>query len=69
MQCLMRRLMLVCVGLSLSSCASEKPLVIDSFCRLYEPVIVSKGDGAISATPGVKRRLLVNELNYKDQCK
>lgn len=65
MQCLMRRLTLVCVTLSLSSCAHAP---IDSFCQVYNRVVVAKGDGAITATSGVKKRLLANELTYRDQC-
>jgi hypothetical protein len=34
MQCLMTRSMLVCMGLSLSSCATAS-LPIDDFCQIY----------------------------------
>jgi hypothetical protein len=67
MRCLMRRLMLVCAILSLSSCVHAPPPT-DSFCQIYNRVVVAKGDGAITATAGVKRRLLANELTYRDQC-
>jgi hypothetical protein len=67
MQCLMTRSMLVCMGLSLSSCATAS-LPIDDFCQIYNPVIQQKGDGTISATSGVKKRILANELTYRDQC-
>jgi hypothetical protein len=67
MQCLMMRSMLVCAALSLSSCATA-PLPIDDFCQIYNPVIQQKGDGTISATSGVKKRILANELTYRDQC-
>jgi hypothetical protein len=67
MQCLTTRLMLVCTTLSLSSCATA-PLPIDDFCQIYNPVIQQKGDGTISATSGVKKRILANELTYRDQC-
>ncbi len=53
-------------ALSPSSCTPEQ---IDSFCQIYNQVIVQKGDGAITATPEVKRRLLANELTYRSQCK
>lgn len=66
MRCLMRMLMLVFVGLSLSSCATAS--VVDSFCRVYNPIVVKKGDGAITAKSDVKKRILANELTYKDQC-
>ena len=66
MRCLMRRLMLVCATLSLSSCAHAPPA--DSFCQVYNRVVIAKGDGAITATSGVKKRLLANELIYREQC-
>ena len=65
MQCLMRTLMLVCAGLSLSSCAKSLPPT-DSYCLMYNPVVVEKGDGAITAKPAVKKRILANELNYRE---
>jgi hypothetical protein len=52
--------------LSQSSCTPEQ---IDSFCQVYNKVIVQKGDGAITASSGVKRRLLANEQFYREQCK
>jgi hypothetical protein len=58
-------LMLPFVALSPSSCSPEQ---IDSFCQTYNKVIVQKGDGKIVATEGVKRRLLANELFYREQC-
>jgi hypothetical protein len=67
MQCLIPRWMPVCMALSLSSCA-HAPLAIDDFCQIYNPVIQQKGDGTISATSGVKKRILANELTYRDQC-
>lgn len=67
MRCLMQRLTLVCAALSLSSCAHAPPPT-DSFCQIYNRVVIAKGDGAITATPGVKKRLLANELTYRDQC-
>jgi hypothetical protein len=67
MRCLMQRLMLVCAALSLSSCVHTAPPV-DSFCQIYNRVVVAKGDGVITATASVKRRLLANELTYRDQC-
>lgn len=67
MQCLMKMLILVCAGLSLSSCAT-RALVVDSFCQVYNPVVVEKGDGAITAKSGPKKRILANELTYREQC-
>jgi hypothetical protein len=67
MRCPMLRSMMVCAGLSLSSCAHVPPPV-DSFCQIYNPIVVQKGDGAIAATSGVKKRILANELTYRDQC-
>lgn len=63
----MQKLMLVCAALSLSSCAHSQPPT-DSFCQVYNRVVVAKGDGSITATPGVKKRILANELTYRDQC-
>lgn len=56
--------MLVLLVLSPSSCQ----MITDSFCQVYSPVIVAKGDGTIVASQGVKRRLLANELTYRSQC-
>lgn len=63
----MRKLMLAFAALSLSSCV-HTPVPVDSFCRVYNPIVVSRGDGAITATPGVKKRILANELTYREQC-
>lgn len=68
MECRLKRLMLACAGLSLSSCAHAPPPV-DSFCQIYNQVVVSRGDGAITAPLPVKKRILANELTYRDQCK
>lgn len=67
MQCPMKRLTLVCVALSLSSCAT-KPVAIDGYCERYNKVVVEKGDGDIKAKPNVKKRILANELTYQEQC-
>jgi NAD(P)H-hydrate repair Nnr-like enzyme with NAD(P)H-hydrate dehydratase domain len=58
-------LMLSFVALSPSSCTPEQ---IDSFCQVYNQVVLQKGDGTIVASAGVKRRLLANELTYRQQC-
>ncbi len=55
---------------SLTACAT-KPLAIDSFCTVYNPVIAEKGDGAAVASikrEGPKRRTYANELTYREQC-
>jgi len=62
----MMLLTLSSVALSQTSCTPEQ---IDSFCQVYNKVIVQKGDGAITASSGVKRRLLANEKFYREQCK
>lgn len=62
MRCLTLMLML-----SLASLTSCTPEQIDSFCLLYKKVIVQKGT-KVAAPPDVKRRLLANELLYRDQC-
>ena len=64
MRCLKTRLTLICAGLSLSSCAT--PVPVDSFCTLYSPVVVAKGDGDIKAKLDVKKRILVNEKLYRE---
>jgi hypothetical protein len=58
-------LMLALSVLNPSSCTPEQ---IDSFCQVYNQVIVEKGDGKITAPPDVKKRLLANELLYREQC-
>ena len=58
--------MLVCAILSLGSCTR---LTADSYCQVYTPIVVSKGDGNIVASSGVKKRILANELTYRDQCR
>lgn len=62
MLCPMRMLMLAFVALSLSGCAT------DSYCQVYNKVIVQKGDGNIVASSGVKKRLYANELTYRSAC-
>jgi hypothetical protein len=65
MRCLTPMLTVSLLALSPSSCTPEQ---IDSFCQVYNKVIVQKGDGKIVAPSGVKRRLLANELTYRSQC-
>lgn len=66
MRCLWMKLTPVLLILSLSpSCTPEQ---VDSFCQVYGKVIVAKGDGKIIASDGVKRRLLANELFYRENC-
>ena len=57
--------MLSLAALSPSSCTQEQ---IDSFCEVYQKVILEKGDGKIVAPEGVKKRLLANELTYRSAC-
>ena len=57
--------MLSLLVLSPSSCTPEQ---IDSFCQVYNKVILEKGDGKIVASEGVKKRLLANELTYRSLC-
>lgn len=54
-----------CAILSLGSGCATAPVPIDSYCELYTPVIVAKGDSNIQAPSGVKRRLLLNEKLYR----
>ena len=66
MRLLRMLLMLSFVGLSLSSC---KRLTTDSYCQVYNPIVVTRGDGAISAPLAVKKRILTNEMTYRELCK
>lgn len=60
--------MTTCYGLIFVMwCQIQAP--IDSFCQVYQPIVQSKGDGSITATSGAKRRILANELVYRQQCK
>src|SRR5258708_37055938 len=71
MPCLKKRLILVLATLSLSSgsCAQlglpdpfrPERVSTDSYCQVYNQVIVEKGDGTIVAKVGVKKRILANE--------
>ena len=58
-------LMLSLLALNPSSCTPEQ---IDSFCQVYQQVVLEKGDGKIVASEGVKKRLLENELTYRSLC-
>ena len=59
---------MICIGILFTYCFMATPEQIDSFCLTYQPVVQAKGDGSISATPGAKRRLLANELTYRQLC-
>lgn len=56
---------LLCL-LSLPTCQHLK--AVDSYCSVYSKVIRQKGDGSISAKSDVKRRILANEITYRDLC-
>lgn len=49
-------------------CLYQPPAAIDSFCQLYERVIREKGSSNIQASTAVKRRILSNDLKYKQFC-
>lgn len=58
-----------CVSLSLVAVVNQcTPEQIDSFCFVYNKVIVEKGDSAIKAPLSVKQRLLANEKFYVENC-
>jgi len=59
---------MMCVGFIVMWCNFGAPPA-DSFCQTYQQVVQAKGDGSIAATSGVKRRVLANELYYRQQCK
>ncbi len=61
----MMLLMLSFAVLNLNSCTPEE---IDSFCQVYQKIVLEKGDGKIVASDGVKRRLLMNEKFYRENC-
>jgi len=70
MPCLKRKLIPLCAILSLSSLAMcTTTAQVDSFCQLYGPVIVGRGDGDIKANLAVKKRILANEQFYRQACK
>lgn len=60
---------MICVGLFVMWCQVAQPQVVDSFCEVYQQIVVAKGDGSIAASPGVKRRVLANELTYRKLCR
>jgi hypothetical protein len=66
MQCRVARSIAACAILSLSNCVTTTP--VDSYCQLYNKVVLAVGDGKITAPDAVKRRILANELTYRDQC-
>ncbi len=73
MQCLTQMLIASLLVLSLSNCAQLQDTfglikATDSYCQVYNKVIVAKGDGTITATTGVKKRILANELIYNKLC-
>lgn len=58
----------LCAILSLSNCASRS---VDSFCAVYQPLVVRKGDGEslVMLNSDQKRAMLVNEQTYRGTCK
>lgn len=57
--------------MSMTSCVGlgEIPsLAVDSYCTTYQQIIVSKGEGAITATRSVKNRIAANEKTYACTC-
>ena len=59
---------MMCVGLIVMWCNFGQPPA-DSFCQTYQRVVQTKGEGAITASSAVKRRILANELYYRKACK
>ena len=59
---------MICFGILVMYCQLANTPVVDSFCQVYQPVVIAKGDGAINATKGAKRRILANELTYRKVC-
>jgi hypothetical protein len=59
---------MLCVGLLLAYCFSPPAISTDSFCSVYNRVIVEQGDSAISARGTVKRRIAANDVTYRCLC-
>jgi len=59
--------MMLCAVLSLGACKTTE--VSDSYCSTYQPVVRAAGEGSIAAAAPVKRRILANELTYRELCK
>lgn len=55
--------------LALQGCAHKNlPMVVDTYCTDYTPVVQKPGDETIKAKPDVRKRILGNELKYEDRC-
>ena len=67
---MMRRLMPLCVILSLSPSAC-KHMPTDSYCVLYRPLITKKGDAAkLLPLPRAEKEIILgNEQIYRQTCK
>lgn len=59
---------MICVGLVVVYCFVAKEGPISDYCQLYDRIIVEQGDSKITAPLGVKKRLLANELKFKQLC-
>lgn len=59
----------VCLGILLMYCFPVSGgVTVDSFCTVYQRVVVAKGEGKIVASDAVKRRIIANELLYRQTC-
>lgn len=73
MQCLKLKWIRTCATLSVLAVAAPSqctPEQIDSFCQLYTKMLVTEGDAAaaVKLPLHIKRKLLLNEKLYRDQC-
>lgn len=59
---------MICFGILVMFCQVEKAPAVDSYCAAYQKVIRAAGEGAIKATPEVKRRIAANEILYRCTC-
>jgi hypothetical protein len=59
---------MICFGILIMFCNPSNAPVADSFCQVYQQVVLSKGDSSIAAGSNVKRRILANELTYRKVC-
>lgn len=59
----------ICYGIFVMVCEPlGGTMPVDSYCQLYNQVIVSRGDASITAPLSVKKRILANEQLYRRVC-
>jgi hypothetical protein len=70
MQCQMKRLtpLLCLLSLPILPQQCQHMQAVDSYCSVYSKVVRGKGDGTIAANSEVKKRILANEITFRDLC-